>query len=487
MQRTQQGAQRGARRQGKAASREGDEPPLQACSLAMAMRVWMTKHSDALNVRGGQIPGARILLVGCSVPEAGILLTGVTVAFGPRLRVSLYQPLGDDVHLYKNAAGGQSPLSGTRLEGTKSDAAGGDSQEEDCEETPTTKASKAVAALLRRYEGLRQIEIAESYSLADYPTLGSLPDNTFDCIVFGPLAFGVVDNGAGAWSARARVGLIADASRKTPVGYGSVAFMARERCLWQAHAFVDNVENTALEMQAELDTELAGAHPPFTQIRTGALESILDLPDAVMNGSSQEALHAFSSVHTYGRVSGDALLATLDDARRSGSPIAKLVERAFAFVVIAGDLDLEGGEAGASRLRCGLAVNGSDGATAQEASGQVGCISSEATAGSALRSSLSNATLTSQEVTVGAALSPWWPDGMDGDFFNVGLENWEHQREVWLCPQGESEPTHAAPIPYEEVIAGLASLRRTYDLPRPIRLSDLIDIYLDIWESQDGY
>ena len=81
----------------------------------------------------------------------------------------------------------------------------------------------------------------------------------------------------------------------------------------------------------------------------------------------------------------------------------------------------------------------------------------------------------------------WWPAGRSGEFVNVGEQVWEAQRAAWQKPQGAAEVPPSAPIPYEQVIAGLASLRRTYELPQPIPLAELIDIYLDIWESQDGY
>mmetsp|Transcript_19695 Transcript_19695/g.32359 ORF Transcript_19695/g.32359 Transcript_19695/m.32359 type:complete len:363 (-) Transcript_19695:2021-3109(-) len=82
----------------------------------------------------------------------------------------------------------------------------------------------------------------------------------------------------------------------------------------------------------------------------------------------------------------------------------------------------------------------------------------------------------------------WWPDGIEGEFCNCGLARWEEQREQWLDAPVSNTPTpYPAPVPYEEVLVGLASVRRTYVLPGPIRLPDLIDIYLDIWESQDGY
>jgi hypothetical protein len=80
---------------------------------------------------------------------------------------------------------------------------------------------------------------------------------------------------------------------------------------------------------------------------------------------------------------------------------------------------------------------------------------------------------------------PWWPNGMrPGDpdaFHNVGLQNWHAQRAQWRIPQGVRRPP-PPPIEYEAVIEGLAVRQRSFQLPGWIGLTDLIDMYIDLWE-----
>ena len=84
-----------------------------------------------------------------------------------------------------------------------------------------------------------------------------------------------------------------------------------------------------------------------------------------------------------------------------------------------------------------------------------------------------------------SAVDPWWPNGFKpGDsnsFHNVGLENWHAQRARWRIPQGVRRPP-PPPIEYEAVIEGLAVRQRTFQLPGWIGLTDLIDMYIDLWE-----
>jgi hypothetical protein len=68
-----------------------------------------------------------------------------------------------------------------------------------------------------------------------------------------------------------------------------------------------------------------------------------------------------------------------------------------------------------------------------------------------------------------------------------GLSAWKTGRENWRTPTVLQIPLAPALIGYEEVVEGLASFRRTFELPRPVRLGNLVEIYLDVWESQDGY
>ena len=40
-------------------------------------------------------------------------------------------------------------------------------------------------------------------------------------------------------------------------------------------------------------------------------------------------------------------------------------------------------------------------------------------------------------------------------------------------------------IAVDEVMDGLSRLRRTYTLPAPLALSDILDIFIDIWDDED--
>lgn len=80
---------------------------------------------------------------------------------------------------------------------------------------------------------------------------------------------------------------------------------------------------------------------------------------------------------------------------------------------------------------------------------------------------------------------PWFPHGGGGGFLNVGLLNWLAMRSAWLSrPPGFVEPPYPPELDSEELIDNLARLQRTYTLPGPVRLPDLIDLYQDIWEEE---
>ena len=46
-------------------------------------------------------------------------------------------------------------------------------------------------------------------------------------------------------------------------------------------------------------------------------------------------------------------------------------------------------------------------------------------------------------------------------------------------------PPEPPAVEYGAVIDGLANLRRTFELPGRMRLNDLIELYIDIWEAGD--
>jgi hypothetical protein len=71
--------------------------------------------------------------------------------------------------------------------------------------------------------------------------------------------------------------------------------------------------------------------------------------------------------------------------------------------------------------------------------------------------------------------------GKRSEWVNEGLERWHKQRAAWRVPKGRRRPAPKA-IPYEAVVEGLATLQRTFELPGWIRLPDLIDLYVEIWD-----
>ncbi|KAA0153344.1 hypothetical protein FNF29_03159 [Cafeteria roenbergensis] len=80
---------------------------------------------------------------------------------------------------------------------------------------------------------------------------------------------------------------------------------------------------------------------------------------------------------------------------------------------------------------------------------------------------------------------PWFPHGLRGGFFNAGLRNWNEMRASWLSrPPQFVMPPYPPELDSEEVIEELAKLQRTYTLPGPMRLPDIIDLYLDIWDEE---
>mmetsp|Transcript_8196 Transcript_8196/g.10360 ORF Transcript_8196/g.10360 Transcript_8196/m.10360 type:complete len:328 (-) Transcript_8196:1042-2025(-) len=81
-----------------------------------------------------------------------------------------------------------------------------------------------------------------------------------------------------------------------------------------------------------------------------------------------------------------------------------------------------------------------------------------------------------------------WPEGPDGKFHNFGYENWLEGRRDWLKVEQTNTPkTERPPLAYEEIIEGLMNNQRHYELPHPVHLPDIIDIFTDIWDAQDSF
>ncbi|EEY69283.1 uncharacterized protein PITG_05500 [Phytophthora infestans T30-4] len=78
---------------------------------------------------------------------------------------------------------------------------------------------------------------------------------------------------------------------------------------------------------------------------------------------------------------------------------------------------------------------------------------------------------------------PWWPQGRNGPFFNVGLRTWQESRASWLMAT-QTRPPRPPPVPAHLLFDGLSSVRRTFDLPQRMRLGDVIELFAEIWEVQ---
>ena len=70
-------------------------------------------------------------------------------------------------------------------------------------------------------------------------------------------------------------------------------------------------------------------------------------------------------------------------------------------------------------------------------------------------------------------------------FHNCGLETWLRARKEWNKRTVETLPPKPTPAEYNQLVRGLTKhiTQRTYELPRKMALSDLIDVYTDIWEG----
>ena len=70
-------------------------------------------------------------------------------------------------------------------------------------------------------------------------------------------------------------------------------------------------------------------------------------------------------------------------------------------------------------------------------------------------------------------------------FHNCGFETWLRAREEWKQRTVENIPEKPPLLDRAQITRGLrkATSQRTYELPRNIALSDLINMYQDIWDG----
>jgi len=298
-------------------------------------------------------------------------------------------------------------------------------------------AAADLAALLAE-QGVEDTTVA----VAPYVSLEEMPESEFDMVLFGPLAFTALAPPASVSEAAHCAELARLALTKTKIGNGLVLFCARESTPWQAKVFVEQASQSAPRLR--------------------------DCLSLVFSGEDQGLFAASSQITSCLPVDA-AFRAQLDTVVKAN--LAKQVGATDLYrqrlVECIEELGCADDLTNPQLEECGTLV---------VASWQ--SLASLSGVGTQLEGAAPDLANCNAE---------WWPEGRDGEFVNVGLNLWNQQREQWQRAVGPVDRTPAAPIPYDEVLTGLASLRRTYELPHPIRLPDLIDIYLDIWESLDGY
>jgi hypothetical protein len=68
-------------------------------------------------------------------------------------------------------------------------------------------------------------------------------------------------------------------------------------------------------------------------------------------------------------------------------------------------------------------------------------------------------------------------------FQNRGYDAWEKARAVWREPTATFRPSKQ-PVRREQVIRGVTSGKFQYELPNRMSLTDMIEVYNDIWNAQ---
>jgi len=82
----------------------------------------------------------------------------------------------------------------------------------------------------------------------------------------------------------------------------------------------------------------------------------------------------------------------------------------------------------------------------------------------------------------------WWPEGQGRQFHNKSLQMWEELRLRWRVPTVQRPPA-PPPVDYDLIVDGLSTRVRTFVLPSRMKLSDIIEMFLDVWEldNENGF
>jgi hypothetical protein len=89
------------------------------------------------------------------------------------------------------------------------------------------------------------------------------------------------------------------------------------------------------------------------------------------------------------------------------------------------------------------------------------------------------------------SVQAWWPAGDRNCFQNHGLQTWNEQRERWVTQRAAAAAAPRTPLPkmstrqLNDLVELLATTYDRVDLPGPMRLDDLLDVLVDVWESVD--
>lgn len=81
----------------------------------------------------------------------------------------------------------------------------------------------------------------------------------------------------------------------------------------------------------------------------------------------------------------------------------------------------------------------------------------------------------------------WWPRDT---FSHYGLNNWDEQRREWNVPRPD-QACRFTPVPklstsqMNAFVDSLVGQREKVDLPCRMRLNDLLEALVDVWESED--
>jgi hypothetical protein len=71
-------------------------------------------------------------------------------------------------------------------------------------------------------------------------------------------------------------------------------------------------------------------------------------------------------------------------------------------------------------------------------------------------------------------------------FQNRGYDAWEKARTEWREPKATSFLSKPPPVKRAQVIRGITSGKRQYELPGRMTLTDMINVYADIWAAENG-